>query len=810
VLGLKASADGDADLFRSRQDPTDTRWHDLQVSRYPSNPGGFAPAPGLAPADRASELTQIHLFGHTARVELLHWFQYPGRPGDELSQPMPFHTTWFYRQDDQGVWHHIPPPGDYWGVPYVLRSSRLVILTTEAEATVLNPLAGELASFVSQGCIWLGCSDGDSYTLRFSDLPAPQVRGDLWALPALHLTGLPQSDPARAAFLHALKRWVVEALVQTQVAREDLTNRVIYRQLVARLEAELDLRVGSTPSELDIEPISPDLELLTQGLEDRDQSSLGRLWQATYDPGDPVGMRLVEAEVAALLDFTKEQVGSERLFELLPALRDYPRLSDALSAIYGLDPADFRIAWAAYLAKLTGTSAEAVPAIDSGQAFDQPIQPPPISPPPAVPPGDQIAFICDYRIWVGNADGSDLFPLTASGQGFYSLDWSPDGRWLLAVWQRGVPYARGAIYLLAADGSEGRLLTYEPALDVSSLGWSPDGRQAIFFTGRGLSGTGIGPEVWALEVETGETHRLQGIPTWSPNGKHVIYGTDSSPGGGNRVWLADTDPEGRKEGNWETLRLIADQASITWQGGHWSPDSSRVAVTLVEDHPDAGAIAIYDLPTARLTTLITPAELTAALLSSDGDYVTDGAEFGPVASRPLQWVWPLGWSADGHHLLVRARGTDGGQAGTNPSVLASIPLDRIGDTALGSALKILAYGTGRFLGSASWSPTHPERLTFTWLNSRSQSKGPHGFLFDLKAGPIYQINQSWDAASPALRAGASGSPDGAWVAFAGQDQITIVGRDGQERYRLENNGPCFNPVWNPVADLSGLGETSTS
>jgi Tol biopolymer transport system component len=344
-------------------------------------------------------------------------------------------------------------------------------------------------------------------------------------------------------------------------------------------------------------------------------------------------------------------------------------------------------------------------------------------------------------------------------------------------------------------------LTYEPALGVSSLGWSPDGRQAIFFTWRELGGTGIGPEVWALEVETGETHRLQGIPTWSPDGKHVIYASGSSPGSGKNVWLADARPEAGNAGDWSTSRLVADQASIMRQGEHWSPDSSRVAVTLAEDHPDAGAIAIYDLTTDQLTTLITPAELTAALLSTNNEYVTDGTELDTVAIRPLKWVWPLGWSADGQRLLVRARGTYGGQAGTDPSVLASIALDVIDGTPLASAPDILAYGTGRFLGSASWSPVQPERLSFTWLNGGRQGKGPDGFLVDLNAGPIHQAVQSWNAAW---------SPDGAWVAFAGQNQITVVDQDGQVKYTLEGNGPCFNPVWNPVADFSRLGAASSS
>jgi hypothetical protein len=70
-LELKAIADGDAELFRTRQDPTNPAWRDQQVARYAS-PGAarFAPAPGMTLADRPMEIRQVHLSGRTSPDEL--------------------------------------------------------------------------------------------------------------------------------------------------------------------------------------------------------------------------------------------------------------------------------------------------------------------------------------------------------------------------------------------------------------------------------------------------------------------------------------------------------------------------------------------------------------------------------------------------------------------------------------------------------------------------------------------------------------------------------------------------------------------
>jgi Tol biopolymer transport system component len=787
-LELTAIADGDAEIFRIRQDPSNLHWRDQQVIRYFSPEAQFVPAPGLTPSSRPPEIEKVHFFGQTGRVELTHWFQPTnppnGRTNQPTNQPLPFHATWFFRQNEAGTWYHVAPPDDYWGIPYSWHGSRLDIRATEVEAEALDPIADELARLMARSCDWLGCPPDARYSLSFQDVSAPQTQGDRWVLPALYLAGLPDGEQANDAWARALELWLVETLARAQVGDDAVTQRIFYRQLVARLKAELGLA----------EAVSPDVELLTEALQYGGAHPLWRLWQAEYDPDEPEETRLYEAEVAAVLDLIGEQVGSERIFELLPALGDHYRLTDVLTLLYDVSREDFTVAWSEHLSELTGVAiAGPYPPISLSLPPDQPLEPPPTPDPPAAPPGDQIALNCDGRIWVGNVDGSDMFLLTAANLSFSGLLWSPDGRWLLTTWSPQTSLY-GALYLLAADGSGGRLLTDESALSVWPISWTPDERQAIYAAWYDEDGGDQRQEIRMMDIETGATRSLQGLLAWSPDGAHVAYTTGFYGDGEEMpaVWLVDgSDPAVHQDPELAAKSLIVNNASAYWlDGSNWSPDSSKLALMLMEENGIPSAIAVYDLATEHLTTLISWANLTTATLSFERAFVTDGADPTLLADQPMQGGVSLGWSADSRHLLTWAVGDAENFDNTTPEILAAVPVD-------GSAPRVLAYGVGRSVIGAAWSPTDPNRLIFTW--ARQGGFSADAFLFDLDAGPIYTAtSQGW--VTPAW------SPDGNWIAFAKQRQVVFVDRDGQEHFTIDRDSECYYVAWNPVADLSRLGD----
>jgi hypothetical protein len=800
-LELKAITEDDLELFRSLQDPLDPNWQERQVERYAaSNALTFVPAPGLVSADRPPQIDRVHLFAYSGRVEMTHWFWEAARSADvaadesgEESEPLPFHVTWFYRQADDGNWYHVEPPGDYWGIPYSWHGSRLAVRATEVEAERIDSTARELAILVSQACLWMSCPVDLAFTLSFEDIASPEVRGEVWALPALYYTGLPAGEASLNAWENALKRWVVEMLVRAQVGNEELTERVMYQQLMTRLQDGLGLIHG--PAHLHSRE---QLELLGTALEERSQHPLWSLWQATVDYDDPARTQLLEAEVAALLEFIEGEVGYQRLFELLPALQDHSRLSDALQEVYGLDRVDFSRGWLDYLAELTGVNLVPDFSAFGPQIPEGPLEAPPLPPPTLTPVGDQLAANCGGRIWVANADGSGLVPLTARGEFFNVVLWSPDGRWLLSAWHPSRAQSIAGLYLLAADGSEGRLLTDDPTIQAWPIGWSPDGREAIYVP-LDVSETGETsiPSIGAINVETGEARDLPGYPTWSPDGELLLYVTLSREGPMGSAWLADAD--------WGNARPI-EMGAWSWPGRVWSADSSMLALALPndaarQDGSMESAIALYDVTTERMIDSVHLTELTRMFLDSDDPFVRDGFERTLLVEDPLTWASVYGWSADDRALLVWAQGSGDVASSTGPSVLAAIPIQALKVTSTSGQGRekpvLLAYGNDKYV-EASWSPTDAELVVFSWVPASEQEHEPNAFLVDLRVGLVYTGTNSSTA---------SWSPDGEWVAFTEQGGVTIVSKSGQVRSELGvGNSACYQLEWNPVADLSRMKE----
>ncbi|MGD9099357.1 MAG: hypothetical protein PVF45_02675 [Anaerolineae bacterium] len=769
-LELKDIANGDVELFRAVQDPTVPRWRSQQVARYFPNPigapnvYGFAPAPGLAPADRHPEIVQVRVVGRVGRVKLVHWFQptFPLNPTDSLLArwlqaassvtpvALPFHVTWFYRLSEDGAWYHTPPPEDHAGIPYTWHGAWLDVQASEIEDALLDPVIKDLFALAHENCQLLNCPFSAHYSLNFGDASAPQVYGNRWRLPALYLTGMPDNAVARAVWQQALKLWLVEALARSR-AGSGVDNRVIYRQLVTQIQAELGL----------IEAPPLDVETLTQALLAGEHHFVQDLWEAEYIPNDPKGNQLLDVEVTVLLRWLQERIGAERTFALLPSLRRAQRLDIALLTVYSTAFPELEREWLVHLSALTGV----LPTPQVAYRL-----------PRSSPPGDQIALLCNDRVWVGNADGSDHAPLTAPGWPFSELYWSPDGRWLLTTWRYASPSQENALYLLAADGSSGRLLTDEPSLIIYPRGWVP-GKQVFYYVYRDTTGAERG--LGSVDIETGETRQLPGWPSWSPDGQRLVYRVQSPDGPSSALWLADA--------NWENARQILDQ--VETQDRVWSPDSSQLALTLVDDDPAQNTIVLYDLATGSLTPLVTAAELTESLLSSGASdaFVSDGADLAELAHKPLQSLSPLGWSADGQRLVVRARASLE-MPHPLPAVLVVVSLD-------GSPPRTLAYSNqDLYYGDTAWSPTHAEQLAFVWRTAPGRS-GLASYLYDLEAGPIYTATGQWKAAW---------SPDGAWLAFAGQGSVTIVNQEGRVGFTLAHDDACPSVAWNPIADLSEL------
>ena len=103
------------------------------------------------------------------------------------------------------------------------------------------------------------------------------------------------------------------------------------------------------------------------------------------------------------------------------------------------------------------------------------------------PDGARIAYVItrpnytratfDGEIHVINSDGTGDVTLTRSGATDYHPRWSPDGKRIAFISDRG---GKAAVYAIDVSGGESGAITEEPAA-IRDFEWSPDGR-TIFFT----------------------------------------------------------------------------------------------------------------------------------------------------------------------------------------------------------------------------------------------------------------------------------------------------------------------------------------
>jgi TolB protein len=136
------------------------------------------------------------------------------------------------------------------------------------------------------------------------------------------------------------------------------------------------------------------------------------------------------------------------------------------------------------------------------------------------PDGARIVFYSDRggenHLWTMARDGTDLRQLTEGPA--HAPSWSPDGSWI-AFRQGQGDGNPGDVWVIRPDGSGARRVTEgTPANGVPS--WSPDARSVVI-----EAVTDEGPDVYAVDVETGAPRRL----SRSVDGERWRSRTESGP-----------------------------------------------------------------------------------------------------------------------------------------------------------------------------------------------------------------------------------------------------------------------------------------
>ncbi|MFH1765000.1 MAG: hypothetical protein ABIF09_12505, partial [Gemmatimonadota bacterium] len=286
-----------------------------------------------------------------------------------------------------------------------------------------------------------------------------------------------------------------------------------------------------------------------------------------------------------------------------------------------------------------------------------------------------------YELWVVGIDGED--PRTICCDSFngwmFPLDWSSDGRWVLA--NREIRPERELVMISVEDGSTRVLKTFE---DPSARGYpqqasfSPDGRFVAYDYHK--EGNDTDYDIYVLEVATLRVQALvqspdyDGLLGWAVDGNHILFQSDR--GGTPGAWLLPVT-DGRASG--APWLVKPDLWRVSGMG---FGENGRYFYTVRTGKRDV-LVTSFDPDTRMVVgsaTPVTPRSFGDAMMpfwSPDGRHLVYAAETGPVPLQGQAWApqsvviqsfetgavreitlgmpgtpAPLGWTSDGRGVVV--------------------------------------------------------------------------------------------------------------------------------------------------------------
>src|SRR6266581_616574 len=165
---------------------------------------------------------------------------------------------------------------------------------------------------------------------------------------------------------------------------------------------------------------------------------------------------------------------------------------------------------------------------------------------------------------------------------YLSPTWSPDGRELIFVSNRGHIHGSGGFWRMAAHpGATPRELRYEETTWKARPDWSPDGKRVVYSSYLGRQWN----QLWLMTSEGGDVFPLTygefdaTAPRWSRDGRHIAY--VSNEDGNTSLWIVDV-PGARQQRVVATERRYREPVGrlrIVIVDGTGHPMAARVSVT---------------------------------------------------------------------------------------------------------------------------------------------------------------------------------------------------------------------------------------
>ena len=261
----------------------------------------------------------------------------------------------------------------------------------------------------------------------------------------------------------------------------------------------------------------------------------------------------------------------------------------------------------------------------------------------------QIAFASNrngsMQIWLMDANGGNIHPLTSIAGGACQPTWSPDGTKIgfVSPCVKKDNYAGGRIFIMNADGSDIHPLPIpiNPEGDFSPA-WSPDG-QKIAYT----SLSGLRTQIYVYNLATSTTNNVtnskspDSTPAWSPDGTTIAFTRKVV---NSSIWLMDENGDNQVPFN------LSD-ASVDSFGPAWTPDGQLVLFS----QSKGGTNGVPTLQALRLSDKNT---------NRDFRIPAGGQNIGPIAGENVSpdglWIvyesWPDGKNHDIYRVTIN--GTD--------------------------------------------------------------------------------------------------------------------------------------------------------
>ena len=196
----------------------------------------------------------------------------------------------------------------------------------------------------------------------------------------------------------------------------------------------------------------------------------------------------------------------------------------------------------------------------------------------------QLAFVrgegAAAEIYVVREDGRGLRRLTRNRAADYAPVWSPDGTKILFGSYRD---GDDELFVMDADGRNVRQLTRNTAADLTAQ-WSPDGRWIAFTSDRArrqeheihvMRADGTGARRLIRTVNHPRWQDAQFSPTWSPDGKRILF-TLTVSDGNPELYVVGVNGRGLK-------RLTFTGGSTEKLGDDTMPHWSRGRVVFVSN-----------------------------------------------------------------------------------------------------------------------------------------------------------------------------------------------------------------------------------